>query len=503
MQRYSVPRPGSTPDPSSPPTPPRPTPSVPRPIAVQRDTTPSEKREDPTLQTKVVPTSWGTKPLAEEVSGKVNLSVRPNIQTTQVPEEHVPGAEAHHDAVLFLRGILSEGIRRGISDVHFEPHVDSYAIRFRVDGVLNKYVERPREQYSTLLNTVKVLADLDIATHHLPQDGHIELVLQEIDRHLSQQVEQTSGGNTAVQPPSLEGKKRYYDIRVSIFPSVNGEVVVMRVLNRDNALLTVEELGMDMMQLEQLRGMLVTSYGMMLVTGPTGSGKTTTLYSILSELKSKEKNIITLEDPIEFHLDWLRQCEINEERGFSFEKAMMSVLRQDPDVLMVGEIRDPSTAEYAVRSALVGRIVGSTIHANTAIGTIARMLELGIQRSLLAHTVNGVIAQRLTRKVCPHCKEQYEPSQLHLAHLGLQKAPGPYLRGKGCDTCNQTGFLGRTGIFSTLVFDDRLRGLIFDQRPLVEIQDYAIKQGMRTLKMDAASKVLAGITTVEEATRVV
>jgi type IV pilus assembly protein PilB len=488
------------PEPSRPPVPTRTTPSIPRPIVVQNDNAPSGKSENASLQTKVVPTSWGTKPLAEEVTGKVNVLIRPNIQTAQTPEPHVPGAEAHHDAVLFLRGILSEGIRRGISDVHFEPHVESYSIRFRVDGVLNKYVERPREQYSTLLNTVKVLADLDIATHHLPQDGHIELVLQEIDRHLSQQA---GPGGATQELPSLEGKKRYYDIRVSIFPSVNGEVVVMRVLNRDNALLTVEELGMDMVQLEQLRGMLVTSYGMMLVTGPTGSGKTTTLYSILSELKSKEKNIITLEDPIEFHLDWMRQCEINEERGFTFEKAMTSVLRQDPDVLMVGEIRDPSTAEYAVRSALVGRIVGSTIHANTAIGTIARMLELGIQRSLLAHTVNGVIAQRLTRKVCVHCKEEYEPSQLHLAHLGLQKAPGPFLHGKGCDKCNQTGFLSRTGIFSTLVFDDRLRGLIFDQRPLVEIQDYAIKQGMRTLKMDAASKVLAGITTAEEATRVV
>ncbi len=495
MQRYNVPRQAATPIPREQPVPQRPAPSVPTPPSVD----PSSNTKESQLQTKVVPTSWG-KPLADELTEKVKVSVRPNVGTTVAVDQHVPGAEAHHDAVLFLRGILSEGIRRGISDVHFEPRVDSYAIRFRVDGVLNKYVERPRDQYSTLLNTVKVLADLDIATHHLPQDGHIELVLQEIDRHLSRQIDPTGG---AAEPVSMEGRKSYYDIRVSIFPSVNGEVIVMRVLNRDNALLSVEELGMDMMQLEQLRGMLVTSYGMMLVTGPTGSGKTTTLYSILSELKSQEKNIVTLEDPIEFHLDWLRQCEINEERGFTFEKAMSSVLRQDPDVLMVGEIRDPSTAEYAVRSALVGRIVGSTIHANTAIGTIARMLELGIQRSLLAHTVNGVIAQRLARQVCPHCKEEYEPSQLHLAHLGLQKAPGPYLHGKGCDKCGQTGFLGRTGIFSTLVFDDRLRGLIFDQRPLVEIQDYAIKQGMRTLKMDAASKVLAGITTVEEATRVV
>jgi len=438
-------------------------------------------------------------------TAQVRITPRPKIEKKDGgPAQEKPGDAVHHDAVLFLRGILSEAIVRGASDVHFEPRTSEYRIRFRVDGVLSLYIERPIVEFSTMLNTVKVLADMDIATHMVPQDGHIELVLQEVDKRAQartndQRAEQAAQASASTQSPS----NHYYDIRVSVFPSVNGEVIVMRILNRANALLTVDELGMDMMQLEQLRSMLLTSYGMLLVTGPTGSGKTTTLYSILSELKSQDKNIITLEDPIEFHLDWLRQCEINNERGFTFECAMSSVLRQDPDVLMVGEIRDPHTAEYAVRSSLVGRIVGSTIHANTSIGTIARLLELGIQRSLIAHTINGIIAQRLVRTICEECREEYEPSKLHLAHLGLERAPGPFIRGRGCDRCGGTGYKGRTGIFSTLLFDDMMRGLIFDQTPLMEIQQYAIEHGMRTLKMDAASKVLAGKTTIEEAVRVV
>jgi type II secretory ATPase GspE/PulE/Tfp pilus assembly ATPase PilB-like protein len=386
-----------------------------------------------------------------------------------------------HDAIIFLRGVLTEAISKGASDVHLEPFSDSFRVRFRIDGVLSDYTRRPIQEYSSLLNGAKVLADLDIATHWLPQDGHIELMLQEVGT----------------------GNNLYYDIRISVFPSVNGEVIVLRILNRANALLSMEELGMDADAIAQLRSMLLYSYGMMLVTGPTGSGKTTTLYSILSEVKSDDKNIITLEDPIEFHLEWMRQCEINVERGFTYEKAMSSVLRQDPDVLMVGEIRDQRTAEYAIRSALVGHMLGSTIHANTAIGTVARLLELGIPRSILAHTLNGIIAQRLIRMICNECREEYTPNAVALSHLGLQNSSGPFVHGRGCQACNNSGYKGRTGIFSVMLLDETLRTLILDQRPLAEIQDAAIRNGMRTLKMDAAAKVLAGVTTVEEVVRVV
>ncbi len=408
--------------------------------------------------------------------------------------------ELHHDAVLFVRGILNEAIHQGASDIHFEPRRNEYRLRFRIDGVLRDFTQRPIDEYSLTVNAVKVLADLDIAEHALPQDGHLELVIQQIDQN---SVVGRGSRGTPARPPTPIAEDNYFDVRVSVFPSVNGEVIVMRVLSRASALLSVKDLGMDDASLARLQKILLASYGMILVTGPTGSGKTTTLYSLLSELKSAEKNIITLEDPIEFHLDWMRQCEIREQRGFTFERAMSSVLRQDPDVLMVGEIRDAATAEYAVRSALVGHLVGSTIHANTTVGTIARLLDLGITRSLLAHSIQGIVAQRLVRKVCAYCKESYQPSELHLNHFGLTSAQGPFSRGRGCEKCGNTGFKGRVGIFSVMLFTDEIRSMIFDQKSLVEVQTLAIEQGMRTLKTDAALKILAGITTVEEAVHVV
>lgn len=409
------------------------------------------------------------------------------IIPTKIIEKEDPEIvqETHSDALFFTRNILGEAINQGASDIHFEPKENSLHVRFRVDGVLRVFEERTLNEYEQILNAVKVLADMDIAEHSIPQDGHLEL------------AHEVSSGSSERSRPQI------FDVRVSVFPSVNGEVIVMRILNRENALLTIEELGMDGASLEKLRDTLLTSYGMILVTGPTGSGKTTTLYSIMSELKNDEKNIITLEDPIEFHLDWLRQCEIREKRGFTFEKAMESVLRQDPDVLMVGEIRDPQTAEHAVRSALVGRIVGSTIHANTTIGTIARLLELGISRSVVGHTLNAIVAQRLVRRVCDACKVPYTPPAQLLKHFGLEGTKKPFFKGKGCKVCNNTGFRGRTGIFSLMVFDDVTRGLLFEQRSLLEIQDYALEKGMRTLKADAAEKILAGVTTAEEASRVI
>ncbi len=401
----------------------------------------------------------------------------------EIQEVEPSTTQINEDALIYIRGVVSQAIEEGASDVHFEPKREMYQVRIRVDGVLHKVEERSIEEYQKVLNSVKVLADLDISEHTIPQDGHIELV---------QEAENTKGD-----------EKHYYDIRVSSFPSVNGEVIVMRILNRANALLSIEELGMDSEMLEKLNEALMTSFGMILITGPTGAGKTTTLYSVLGELRNDEKNIITLEDPIEFHLDWLRQCEINPERNFTFERAMESVLRQDPDILMVGEIRDPHTAEHAVQSALVGRIVGSTIHANTTIGTIARLIELGIPRSIVGHTLNAIIAQRLVRKTCEKCKVIYEPDRKVLKHFGLEKHVGPFFKGKGCEACDNTGFKGRTGIYSLMTFSDELRNMLFDQKPLIDIYEHARLKGMKTLQEDAAMKIFAGITTAEEAARVV
>lgn len=441
-----------------------------------------------------VPHLWDTRVVNPPASSAPSVPDEPAPVVPAKPvvakQVSVEGSRLHQDAVLFLRGVLGEGIRRGASDVHFEPRAEGYHIRYRIDGVLREYVTRPSEEYPAVLNTIKVLADVDIAEKSIPQDGHIEFALEEV------------AGNE-IQNVSPMESVHVFDVRVSTFPSVNGEVVVMRLLNRSDALLSLEDIGMDISSLEQVREMLVSSFGMILITGPTGSGKTTTLYSIMQELQSSEKNMITLEDPIEFHLDWLRQCEIKESRGFTFERAMASVLRQDPDVLMVGEIRDAKTAEYAVRSALVGNLVGSTIHANTATGTIARLLDLGIPRSILAHALNGVIAQRLVRRNCGHCKEEYTPASFYLSHFGLEQSTGLFYRGKGCDHCGGSGFIGRMGVYSVMRITDALRSMIFEQRSLVDIQQQAIAEGMRTLKMDAATKVLKGMTTAEEAARVI
>ncbi|MBP9749214.1 MAG: type II/IV secretion system protein [Candidatus Pacebacteria bacterium] len=435
-----------------------------------------------------VPTMWGPAVPAASSRFERGMPVPSQSDVTAQMVSHAAVGEVlhggHRDAELFIQGVLNEAISRRASDVHFEPRTDQYRVRLRIDGVLHVYLERPLEEYASVLNTVKVLADVDIAEHSLPQDGHIEIAV-------------------AGRDMSSTNEQHVYDVRVSTFPSVNGEVVVMRVLNRSDALLSVDALGMDQSSFKMLRTMLLSSFGMILVTGPTGSGKTTTLYSMMRELKSTEKNMITLEDPIEFHLDWMRQCEIREERGFTYERAMSAVLRQDPDVLMVGEVRDAKTAEYAVRSALVGHLVGCTIHANTTTGTIARLLDLGVPRSSLAHALNGVIAQRLVRMVCASCKEPYTPEQFHLEHFGLRPDSGTYYRGRGCAVCNNTGYAGRVAIYSVMLVTDGLRSMIFGQHSLVDIQQFAMQEGMRTLKMDAVAKVLAGITTVEEAARVI
>lgn len=402
-------------------------------------------------------------------------------------------APAAMDAEQFLQEVFNMAVTLGASDVHFEPKGTVFRVRFRIDGVLIDQFSKPSKEYDSVLNTLKVLANLDIALHQLPQDGHFEL---QVEQHESVATPDATvaGGET--------NAKGMVDIRISVFPTINGEVVVLRLLNRSAALLPLESLGMDAATVERIRQILLLSYGMMLITGPAGSGKTTTLYSMLRELRSEEKNIVTLEDPVEFHLDWMRQSEIHPEREFTYERAMSSILRQDPDVLMVGEIRDPHTAEYAVRSALVGRIVGSTIHANNTVGTIARLLELGIPRSILAYAVNGVIAQRLVRMICQNCKQQYQPNPLFLTRFNFPPETIFY-KGQGCEQCHNTGYRGRMGIFSVLTFNDELRTMIAEQKPLDALQDRAVEMGMKTLVQDAEAKIIAGLTTVEEAIKVV
>jgi type IV pilus assembly protein PilB len=304
-------------------------------------------------------------------------------------------------------------------------------------------------------------------------------------------------GGVPGQQPSPE-QNSMLDIRISVYPSIKGEVVVARILNRRDALLPIGNLGMTAATLAKVKHIISRDYGMILITGPVGSGKTTTLYSLMEELHDDERVIMTIEDPVEFHLEWLRQSELHPARGFDFNSAMRSILRQDPDILMIGEIRDQVAAQHAVTVSLVGRIVGSTIHSNSNVGTIARLIDLQIERSMIAYAINGVISQRLIRKICPQCRESYVPDQADLAYFGLSATAVQYVHGKGCEACHGTGYQGRIGIFEVLEFDSGLRSLIVEKAPMDQLEAYAIRSGMRTLKDEAAEKIVAGLTTIEE-----
>ncbi len=337
-----------------------------------------------------------------------------------------------------------------------------------------------------IINKIKVLSNLDITNRTTPQEGHFELIATPSDESLAP---------TLISPQ----KDRPIDVRVSVFPSVYGEAAVLRLLNRAEMLIPLEDLGMDTKTLSRIKRLISKASGMLLVTGPAGSGKTTLLYSILTRLENREKNIVTLEDPVELHLKGIRQSQMNPAQGLTFASAMRSVLRQDPDVIMIGEIRDPETAEYATRASLTGRSVFSTVHSNSTIGTIARLLDMDVERSLIAYAINGIISKRLVRKICPHCQTQYNPLPELLKFFELEKTGHQFIKGEGCDQCQGTGYFGRTGLFEVLELDDNFRAMVVDGASMDALQGYAEKAGMKTLKQDAKEKTLANTITLEEA----
>lgn len=378
--------------------------------------------------------------------------------------------------------IIQEAAKRGASDIHIDPLPNEVLVRFRIDGVLQEANRFPREYLDHVINQLKVLSNLEIGTVRLPEDGHFSAQL-------------TNEGATT---------NRVLDVRVSIFPSVNGAAAVLRLLNRSEMLISLDEIFLDEELRAKVREMTLSSYGMVLTTGPTGSGKTTSLYAMLMETNRKERNILTLEDPVEMYFEDMRQSQIHPEIGFSFAKGMKSILRQDPDVIMIGEIRDAETAEYAVQASLTGRLVYSTLHANTTIGAIARMIDMDIERGLIAYAVRGVISQRLVRRICPACSApDPNPRPEFVNFLGLDGMIVPYRKGTGCAECNQTGYRGRTGIFEILTFDDNLRAMIVDKASMNDLQAYAVQSGMQTLRQNAINLVSAGHTTLEEIIRVV
>jgi len=372
-----------------------------------------------------------------------------------------------------LNLVLLQAIRDKSSDIHFEPFENEYKMRYRIDGVLYEMVPPPKHIAAALSSRIKVMANLDIAERRLPQDGRISLTVQ--------------------------GKP--VDLRVSVLPTMFGESVVLRVLDRSQLSLDLEKLGLRQYDLKVFRQLIRKPNGIIIVTGPTGSGKTTTLYSALTELNDIETKVITTEDPVEYDLDGVIQVQMKPDIGLTFAKCLRSILRQDPDVIMVGEIRDLETAEIAAQASLTGHIVFTTLHTNDAPSSIARLLDLGVEPFLITATIEGIVAQRLVRKICEKCKTPFEPTEAQLMELGLTPADVKgknFYYGRGCNKCNNTGYRGRTGIFEIMVFTDEIRELIMNQASTGLLRAAGLKAGMKLLRENGLAAIYDGITTIEE-----
>ena len=373
--------------------------------------------------------------------------------------------------------MFSQAIRDNASDIHIEPYQGSLKIRQRLDGILYDMLSPPKHVQPALISRIKIMAKLNIAEKRLPQDGRIELKVAD----------------------------REIDVRVSTLPTAFGERVVLRLLKKSTVMLTLADLGMPEDRLLPFDTAIHATNGIVLVTGPTGSGKTTTLYAALSAINTTDINIITIEDPIEYRISGIGQVQINPKIALTFASGLRSIVRQDPDVILVGEIRDTETAEIAIQSALTGHLVFSTLHTNDSAGAITRLRDMGIEPFLIASSVNAILAQRLVRIICPHCKEAYQPTPEMLGRIGLDAASclgKTFFRGKGCSKCLGTGYKGRCGIFELLLMTPEMKTLILQTADANEIKKRAVENGMVTLTGDGAMKVLQGITTIEEVYRV-
>jgi len=380
--------------------------------------------------------------------------------------------------IRLVNSLLFQAVKDRASDIHIEPFERDLAVRFRIDGILYDIINPPKRFQPIIISRVKIMAGLNIAEKRLPQDGRIRI--------------------------RLAGKD--IDIRVSIVPTAFGERVVMRLLDKSSTVLHLEELGLVGQKHDAVSKLIKQSHGIILVTGPTGSGKTTTLYAALSKINTTDKNIITIEDPIEYQLHGVGQIQVNPKIELTFASGLRSILRQDPDVIMVGEIRDLETAEIAIQAALTGHLVFSTLHTNDSFGAMTRLLDMGIEPFLVSSSVMAVMAQRLVRRVCSNCREPYQPSREELDELGITPARlaghTMYRPGPGCAQCKRTGYRGRSGIHELLVVDDEIRALVMKSADAAAIRRAATARGMNTLREDGADKVLEGLTTVEEILRV-
>jgi len=372
--------------------------------------------------------------------------------------------------IRLLNSILFQAVKERASDIHIEPYESDVEVRFRIDGILYKVLSPPKVVQEAVISRVKIMAGLNIAEKRLPQDGRIRVIVT----------------------------GREVDIRVSIIPTCFGERVVLRLLDRKKGLISLEDMGLSPGGVAVVERLLGRNSGIILVTGPTGSGKSTTLYAALNRLNSPDKNIITIEDPIEYQLKGIGQIQVNPKIDLTFANGLRSILRQDPDIIMVGEIRDAETAEIAIQASLTGHLVLSTLHTNDAPTAVTRLIDMGIEPFLVASSLSAVLAQRLVRVICPHCREEYLPDR---TYPGIA-LPSLLYRGRGCDACFGLGTLGRTGIYELLLVDPEICSMIIRRAPAGEIREYALARGMKTLRDDGLAKVAAGMTTVEEVMRV-
>ncbi|MCL4514443.1 MAG: type II secretion system ATPase GspE [Firmicutes bacterium] len=377
--------------------------------------------------------------------------------------------------VKLVNSLIIEALRRGASDIFYTELRNSIKVRYRVDGILYEVSPPPKKLYLAIVSRIKIMADLNIAEKRLPQDGRIKL--------------------------KLLGKD--IDIRVSTVPTVFGESVALRLLDKNSILLGLADLGFLPETMKQVENLIEKKHGIVLVTGPTGSGKTTTLYAALNALNTPEKKIITIEDPVEYLLYGINQMQVRPKIDFGFANGLRSILRQDPDIIMVGEIRDRETAEMAIQAALTGHLVFSTLHTNDSASAVTRLLDMGVEPFLVASTVRGMMAQRLVRVLCPHCRQEYVPSEAELRKIGYELPEGEHLyRAVGCPKCNDIGYRGRTGIYELLIMTPELESMVLGRVSSAQIKDAAVAAGTASLRDDGWRKVRMGVTTVEEILRV-
>ncbi len=401
-------------------------------------------------------------------------------EQSEIDIRSLEGSSQEAPVVRLVNVILVESLRRGASDIHIEPYEREFRVRFRIDGILYNIMAPPLKLRDALISRLKIMSKLDISEKRLPQDGRIKIKLR------------------------FEGKSRELDFRVSSLPTLFGEKVVLRLLDKEKLMLDMTKLGFEASSLEKFKRNIEKPYGMCLVTGPTGSGKTNTLYSALQSLNTVATNIMTAEDPVEFNLMGINQVQIKDQIGLTFAAALRSFLRQDPNIVLVGEIRDFETAEIAVKAALTGHMVLSTLHTNDAPSTISRLMNMGIEPFLVATSVNLIQAQRLIRRICANCKEELHLPEQALLEFGFgaeETQTMKLYKGKGCDKCNGTGYKGRVGLYEVMEMTDALRELILVGASNIELRKQAIEEGMITLRGSGMEKVRQGITTIEEVVR--